>query len=358
MKQLQGKQSGFSVVELMVGSVLGLMLSLAIMLIYFAQTGMYKTANAQAQIQSAENAIANLMTPVIRSAGFTGCGSISSALSNLNGGGSAPLGNLNTTTAMVNGYNGGTGTILIAQDNPANDNTSSHWTPSLESGLTGQVQAGNDVLVVLGAVPGTIPVGITTINSGSDSFVIQGSNGMTIAAGGYGAVSDCSKTSIFQITGVSGATISHLAGAGNLDNASSSFAVNYNVGSQFIPMQQTAFFVGQGPGGQSALMRGILNAGNWTIQPLVPGVELMKVQFGTGTSGIVTKYVTADGVTDWSRVYTVRLGFIIEGEQASGGSKTSNPNQFTVLGTTVTTPVDNKIRHVFEMTISLRNAIS
>jgi type IV pilus assembly protein PilW len=119
-------------------------------------------------------------------------------------------------------------------------------------------------------------------------------------------------------------------------------------------MQQTAFFVGQGQGGQSSLMRARLVGNSWTIEPLVPGVQIMKIQYGIGSNGVANRYVSANAVTDWSQVYSLRLGFLIEGQQGSG---TLSTNQYTVLDTLITVPADNRMRHVFEMTINLRNAI-
>lgn len=347
-------QKGFSIVELMIATFIGLIVSIAIMQVYLAQSQIYKTSTSQGLTQSAENAIYNLVTPIIRSAGFTGCGTIATALSSLNPGGSPPLGTLSTTPSMIMGYSGGAGNITITQLNSNNDNSASSWSPALDSTLVGQVQKGNDVLVVLGGNPWTTPIAITTIEIGSSSFDIQ-STPSTLVTGQYGAVSDCLKTTVFQITGISGTTISHNAGSGSLQNASSTFTVNYQNGSQFLPLQQTAFFVGKGQGGQSALMKATLSGGIWTVQPLVSGINIMKVQFGIGAGGNITQYVPASSVTSWGQVYSVRIGFLIEGQP---GSSTSGITQYTVLDSQVTVPSDTRLRHVYEITVNLRNALS
>lgn len=80
-------QQGFSLVELMIATLVGLILTYSILQIYLAQTQLYKASNSQDLIQSTENAISNLLIPTIRSAGFAGCGSIITALSSLNAGG-------------------------------------------------------------------------------------------------------------------------------------------------------------------------------------------------------------------------------------------------------------------------------
>lgn len=347
-------QQGFSIVELMIATGIGFLLSLAVLQIYLGQTQIYKAANSQDLIQSTENAISNLVTPILRSAGFIGCSSVSTALSNLNPGGPNPLGSLGTTPTLLTGYSGGTASLTIT-NNPANSNTAGDWIPSLDSTLVGNVQKGSDVIVVLGSVPGNAPVSITTIDNGSSSMTLQNTTGMTITSGQYGAVSDCTKTTVFQITGVSGSTITHAAGGGTLQNITSAFPVNYLVGSQFVLLQQTAFFVGQSQGGQSALMRATYSGGAWTIQPLVPGVEIMKVQYGIGSDGTISQYVPASSVTNWAQVYAVRLGFLIAGQPGSGTNSTAT---FNVLDTQMSVPADNRLRHVFEITVHLRNAVS
>ncbi|WP_298623630.1 PilW family protein [uncultured Legionella sp.] len=346
-------QSGFSLVELMVATVIGLLLSYAVLEIYLAQSQLYKTANSQDRIQSSENAIANLIAPVIRSAGFTGCGNIVNSVSILNAGGPSPIGSINTNPTMIAGYSGGTSSITLSQSNPANSSNANQWTPTLDASLVGSVQQGNDVLVILGSAPNSIPLSIATIDSGSSSLTVQSMNGTTVVNGQFGAVSDCIKSVIFKITGIAGTTIVHDTGTGVLENSSSSFPVNFQVGSQFVQMQQTAFFVGQGQGGQSALMRARLVGNSWNVEPLIPGVSLMKIQYGIGSNGVANRYVTANAITDWSQVYSVRLGFLIEGQVGSG----MTTDQHRVLDTVVNVPADHRLRHVFEMTINLRNAI-
>lgn len=348
MKAIQG----FSVVELMVSVTIGLLLVTGMLGVYLTQMQTYRTTISQAALQNADNAIAALLIPVIRSAGFAGCATNIQVLSNLNAGGSPPLGTLQTTPAMIAGYQA---TTALTQQNAANDSNASHWSPTLDASLTGNVESGSDVLVVLGAAPGSQPVTVTTIANGSNSLVVQ--NGSGLVSGQFAAVSDCLKASIFRMTGVSGTTVTHTAGSGVLTNATAAFAVNYAPGAQLVALQQTAFFVGFDQSGQSALMQGILNGSTWTIQALVPGVDTMEVLYGTGANGIPTQYVPASAVTNWGNVYSVRIGLLVAGRESSGSTKNTNPTQFTVLGNLITVPADNRLRHVFEMTIKLRNAI-
>lgn len=346
------RQIGLSLVELMIAITIGLLMVLAILGVYLTQIQTYKTSFSQGTIQMAENAISEIIYSHLRGAGFSGCATTTSILSNLNAGGAAPLGTLNNAPTMVMGYDANTD---ITQFNAANDANTSHWSSNLDASLAGQAQAGSDILVILGAVPNSSPVSVTTINPSSVSLVVQSANGLS--AGQYGAISDCSKTALFRITGVSGTTISHATGSGALTNATDALAVNFAAGAQFLPMQQTAFFVGYGLGGQSSLMMAILNGNTWTVQPVVPGVDTMQILYGIGTNGIPSQYVTAGNVTNWAQVYSIRIAFLINGKAGSGSQNSANPTVFNVLDEVVTMPADNRLRHVFELTIKLRNAI-
>lgn len=351
MKPRQVFQGGFTLVELLVAMTIGVILLGAVIEVYVVQTKSHKTANSQAGVQNAENAIAALVTPIIRAAGFAGCSTLQQTLaSNLNPGGPAPLGAL-ASPSMLFGYEANvTGTLSIAQDNAANDSTAAHWTPSLDTSLLGQVETGSDVLVVLGAAPGSRPVAVTAVGAGGTSITVQDATGL--AAGQIAAVSDCNLATLFQITGVAGSVLSYAVGTGALTNVAATFPVNTN--NLLIPMQQTAIYVAQGQGGQSVLTIATYNAGAWTASPLVPGVETMQVQYGIGSNGVVSQYVLANAVTAATPVYSVRVAFLIEGQAGSAGA--GNPTQFTVLGITVNVPADTRLRRVYEMTIDLRNA--
>jgi type IV pilus assembly protein PilW len=344
--------AGFSLTELMIGLTLGIMLSIAVIGVYVTQVGSYKTNISQSTIQDAENTISALIIPIIRSAGFCGCASVTQAISNLNAGGPAPLGTLNTTATAVRGYDASAGTsITINQINATNDPSVTSWLPNLESSLQGKVQSVSDVLIVLGPLPGSSPIAVTSIPIGSVSMTLQNTSGLTTNQ--FAAVSDCLKATVFKITSIGGNDVSHAAGTGALANATDAFTTNYPSGSQFISITQTAFFVANDPSGESALVRATLNAdGTWTIQSLIPDVQTMQVLYGIGSNGGPAQYVPASGVANWSQVYAIRLGFLLVGQSGSG-SKT--PTKYTIFGTTITVPSDNRLRHVFEITINLRN---
>jgi type IV pilus assembly protein PilW len=361
MKNRSARPSGFTLIELMLSITIGLLIIAATIGLFAGQKQMYSSSNSLAAIQNADNAISGLVYPIVRASGFAGCGALvgspSSVVSTLNAGAPGPLGGLNTLVTYIYGYEstntGPTGSLSIATLDPPNDTSNGDWTPTLDTTLTADVQPGSDVLMVVGPVIGSMPISVTAATNGISTISTQ--NATQFSAGQIAAISDCGKTAVFGITGVSGNVLTHGVGSGTTGNSAATFVANFAPGAQVVPMQQTALFVGLGTDGHSDLMMAVYTGTGWTITPLIPGVDTMQVLYGTGSSDTVTSYVPASSVVDWTAVYSVRLGFLIEGEKGSTSGHTVAGSTFTVLGTTVTVPSDGILRHVNEVTINLRN---
>lgn len=365
MKNVLRPSAGFSLVELMIALVIGLFLVGAATTVFVAQSSISKTTVSQAQIQNAENALSALITPIIRGAGFTGCSNLGEVIANLNTGGPA-LALLSAVAtgpgpvAMITGYDAlgtaGTGAVTVSH-NAANSSNSGDWSLPLEPTLLGFAQSGSDVLVVLGAVPGFNPVAVTTASTTSaTSLALQNVN--DLVAYQYAAVTDCAKTSIFQITSVAGNSVSHTTGTGVLTNASDYLPVPYAAASQVVGLQLSALYVAHDQfGDQSNLMRATYQPqnGTWTQVKLVPGIDNLQILYGIGDGTSITNYLSANAVTDWTKVDAVRLAFLVEGEKGSAATVAA-PSSYDLLGTSVSVPTDGRLRQKVEMTVNLRNA--
>jgi len=382
-------QMGLSLVEMMVSLAIAMFLMAIALGIYSQEAGLYKTTGTQASVQSAENAISTLVAPVVRSAGFMGCSPLGfgySVNNLLTAGTSPPLGTLSTSPPAASpsgifGYDAlisGVASPLAITEDAANDTSTADWSPALDSTLAatpGLVEKGSDVLVVLGPVPGSQPVTVVGLPNAS-SLTLGSSIPASVLASfpnnQWVAMSDCNVTAIFQITTGAANPLLYSAGSGALSNSAAvstlyalfGTTVPTNVGtapySQLIPLQQTAFFVGQDNNGQSSLKRAILTPpGNtWTVSTLVPGVDNMQVLYGVSAataSSPVQQYVPASSVANWATVHSVRMGFLIDGQVGSIAMPTAGSSN-SVLGTTVTMPADTRLRHVFELTVNVRNA--
>lgn len=415
-------QAGIALTEMMIAMAIAMFVMVVAIGVYSQEANIYTTSNSQSSIQSAENAVNAIMAPAIRSAGFLGCTSLSngnSFNSQLQLGGPPPMGKLGkngaitaaTTaaalspaaawapvSASIQGYDAVPATNpLTITPNAANDASVIDWGPALDATLvTGGgpkdpngnpvgPEKGSDVVVVLGPVPGSQPVAVTTLNSGGGLVLAAGLSASTLAtfpSGQWVALSDCKQATILQVTGTApnlnfapGASI--LTNVGTINDPVTGLVNNNNLFytlptptipdfAQTIPMQQTAFFVAQDNNGQSSLWMAVLKltAGTpvWTATPLVPGVDNMQIQYGLSAPGgtVVQQYLRADqvealGPPSWSLVHSVRIGLLFSGQIGSIPLPTGTQT-FNVLDKSITLPADTRLRHVFEMTINLRNA--
>lgn len=361
---------GFTLLELMIAMALGLIVIAGILTVFAALRRVDRTALAQAAVQNADNAISAALEPAIRGAGFGGCSTLASAMAS----------DIDTTSAITNVYGTpvqgfdatgtpgtttgkGTNTLAMATDDAANDASRTDWTPNLNADLP-LPEPGSDVLVVSGEMPGTAPASVNAITDGADDFTVtdnaSANAAATLTATGLpapAALSDCGKSIVFMVTAMSGSgnalQLTHDAtGSGN-DNINAALQADFAPGAQFVPLQQSAFYVAQGAGGQSALYRATVVGGKWVGRPLVPGVENMQALYDVVTGG-THQWVPAGAVLDWKAVDAVRLGFLVEG--GVGSNRLAAQASFNVIGTTVTVPRDTRLRHVFVMNAYLRNA--
>ena len=98
-------------------------------------------------------------------------------------------------------------------DGAANDTTPGDWTPALDASFlaaaVGGVEQGSDVLVLIGAPPGASPVGMMSFGAGlikvNDSSNITNTRQMV-------ALSDCGKSSIFEINPAASNNLSYTLG--------------------------------------------------------------------------------------------------------------------------------------------------
>jgi type IV pilus assembly protein PilW len=102
-----------------------------------------------------------------------------------------------------------------------------------------------------------------------------------------------------------------------------------------------------------------VTTGAWieAAQPLVPGIETLQVLYGevtgSGTPDVPDHYVSADRVSDWSKIKSVRVAVLAQ--SASTGSGQSQTRKYAVLDAGFFSYTDNQPRVMYETTVSLRN---
>lgn len=91
-----------------------------------------------------------------------------------------------------------------------------------------------------------------------------------------------------------------------------------------------------------------------TKSVLVEGIDALQVQYGIGTAGNVTQYISADRVTNWNNVLAVRIAVLANSiEQVNPAPPPDR--QYVLLDAAPLSFADGKARQVFTTTIKLRN---
>jgi type IV pilus assembly protein PilW len=227
--------------------------------------------------------------------------------------------------------------------------SSSSWSPSLDSSIV-SATGGSDVLTLRYTVGG----GARVIQHNSTSADIKVVAQADLATDDIVMVSDCEDAAIFQITNLQNISptqtnIVHNTGTGSPGNATKDLGKKY-VNGEVVRLRARTYYVRTGADGGPSLWR-VDNGG--TPQELIPGVEQMQVLYGVDNDNDLTvdSYVTANSVTDWSSVISIKVSLLV---RSSDDNVTESPQTYTFNGTTVT-PTDYYLRHAFTTTIALRN---
>lgn len=348
----RSRAAGFGLVELMIAMALGLVVSAGVIVIFLAERQVYNTSSSQSLMQDTDNAISAIVTPVVRGAGFLGCGVINSGVFTYPTGASSRL--AFDANSAVQGFTGKPPATL--QDDASNDTKSGDWNPALDISIVnaGGAEQGSDILVLMGAAPYATPIGLPQGVVIGKPFTVNDATQLGSGAQMV-AVSNCAGSAVFQVKRVKEISDFYYSSGPN-------GSPEYQAGSQLIPLQQTMFFVGKGNGGQSGLFEGVMTipvggtaaSAQWKVSEIVPGVMAMKVMYGIGSNGVAAQYVDASEVSDWLQVTSVKLGFLVEGGIGSAPMP-KGPTTYQLFDDTLTVPADTRMRHVYYMTMNVRN---
>ena len=110
--------------------------------------------------------------------------------------------------------------------------------------------------------------------------------------------------------------------------------------------------------GVPTLVREVLVAGPAMVtEPLVEGVENMQISYGIDQSApgdnVVDIYRPASGVTDWTKIVSVRIELLVRAPTGEGGY--TDTKTYPLGDYTMAAPSDNVRRGVFTTTIQMRN---
>ncbi|MDH3379421.1 MAG: PilW family protein [Gammaproteobacteria bacterium] len=346
---------GFTLIELMVAMVLGLIALGAVGLVFVNSNKNYNTQESLARLQENARLATQILTRDLRQAGYFGCLDDTNSVHNRLDAGSSLLGNI-----PIEGYEQG-------------DTT---WHPGGSTDLITEMVAGTDGVAVRFLEPGTGgDVEEPFMPRVSAALHLQPNNGLIM--GDIVATTDCASGEIFQITGpsqtnVDNGILNHNTGSSVVPgNADQNFSKTYDDDATVMKFGAWRYFIKDDGNGPGLFRESLLNNGGTIITDafeFVPGIENLQVMYGEDTNSdfIPDTYVDADVVGNWENVISVRIGILArsiantrydtEGEYGNQFDVDTRSYDLDGDGVNEVNPPDERvIRQAFVSTIALRN---
>lgn len=355
---MRSKQSGLTIVELMVGLMLSLLLVAGVLQVYLGSQTTYKVTEGLSRLQENTRTSAELLAKEIRMAGYIPCSQPQSATSIVN--------NNEWWTALfeqpIRGYEGESGTTSF----PA-ELTDSGAIP------------GSDAIVILRA--GARVAGVEFYDQANEQFVLQ----RDVPTGWFPAGSlmvacDSTEARLFQSASNTNNRVSVVDSSIPISpNNNGSIAHTFGTDSQIANYSAVTYFVSEASSGDGfSLYRRYLNVvggGNSVMsdaEELAEGIENMQLLYGYDGDGdgSAERYLKADdtmlsgaNIDNWQNIASVKIGLLYASENGlRDGVVDVNPYVVantrigpSSSGTTVTHAEDLRKRYVASMTVSLRN---
>jgi type IV pilus assembly protein PilW len=349
-------------VELLIATALGLLLTLGVTQIYLSGNETYRQTQGLAHAQESTRFVSAVLSPDLRTAGSFGCIAemgmpLDQVVDNrLNGGLIVPL-----TQALQGWEYTGTGpgdsiTLAGALATPGAGNWASGTAgANLPAELVGSVVTNSDVIIVNAMTPIGVPVNAANPQNGN-SINLAGNSGIEVNRIILATLGDCSEGELFQKSNNANSSSITMAG-GNVTpgNNGNNFNLAYEPQSRAYEFTSMAYYIGQGTNGEPALFRRLMTP----LQPpqeLVSGVETLQILYGENSVGTnaADAYLPADEVTDWENIVSVR--FSVMTRSPDEVLENENNRSFDMLGSEVTQANggDRRVRLISVGTTALR----
>jgi type IV pilus assembly protein PilW len=401
LQQQPRQQSGVTLIEMMVAMAIGLVLTTIMASIYLSSKTATRRQDQLTTIQQGVRTAFEYIGFDVRAAGHLGCFSRRGITSGEGFTGATSPGLADNFAIGLEGYeyaNATADVYTLGSNAPDNVTEVTSWRNStgattatlpigaVAGGTSVGLTPGSDLLIVRNTIGE--PIRLTAIaTTGSSALNVNASstgtcpdgtaNASGFCAGSYGLIASCTAAQMFQVASATASTLNispALAGSTN-------FAAN---ATEVLRAQTVIYYVKKSGSGQvSSLYRRVFDgvqadpsgtAAAGFEQELLEGVENMQLRYavdtgnasGTDTDpdGVINgEYVTADAVTDWSRVIAVRVGLLLRATTALDGdlaNDASLPTSKPVNGVTVTLPTTGAKfdRRVYTTTVAIRNRVA
>ncbi|MFL7995399.1 PilW family protein [Xanthomonas vasicola] len=324
----RSRMRGVTLIELMIALVLGLLVVGAAIGIFLANRRTYSATEGLGRVQENVRTAFELMARDVREASGNPCVNTVPVANVLKTKASNWYTNIDTWNAGITGVEG-----AFPSGSPANGTA------------TGARVAGTDALQILGS--GYEVATISSDNTSAATFTLN----MTAAAAGINVgdvavACNARQSAIFQVSAVSGSTITHAVSGVSPGNCSTGLAMPVCGGSQFAfvapgsvvaNLHAARWFIGNNASGTRSLYQSqMVYSGGALAQrndEVLEGVNDMQLQYLVKDAA---SYVDATAVSDWSSVVAVSV-------------------RLEMLDTTRVGPAGEPIRRTLSHVIALRN---
>ena len=341
------KQSGLSLIELMIALLLGSILTVALVQIFTSNSQSFRSNQSMARSAESGRIAVDILARAIRNAGFFGCYPITSLTNNLDS-------TDGEYSALLHGYS----TFGVSADNAERP--------------AGAV-AGTGFFNVTGVRrPGDIVRLDADMTNGSS---IQLNTDGSLSEGDVVFISNCEVGDLFEIsslnvsgsnvtitadgtTGSNGRPGNDLSGNAPAGCGSQCLSATYRRGTELFQAYSEGYFIGNAAGGGLSLF--MRQQDGSTIE-LVNGVEDMEIRFGEGTAANgVQNWLAAGAVSDWNSVIAVEVSLLVASEDNNVRDSAQTycfPGWEDCVADTSkrTTAADRRLYRVYNFTSALRN---
>lgn len=308
-------QRGFTLVELMIALVLGLVVIGGVISVFLSNQQSYRTNQSLGEIQDNSRTAFEFLARDIRDAGLTGCG------------------NLGRVANVLNNSPAGGGTAWWADwSNAVHGYDDAQADPAVPTGAaTTNRVANTDSIQVLGAGDSTYTVDAP--NSTTAQFKLNDPSA-DLADGDIVIVCDPTQATILQVTNYqsTNVTVVHNTGVGTPGNCSKGLGFPtvcstlgtpyiYANNAQLAKLSAADWYIGNNSAGGRSLYRATIsnNAGVPTsvYQEMVRNVTNMQITYLVRGAA---SFVPATGVTDWSTVTAVQVQLLFQSTNQRAGT--------------------------------------
>lgn len=308
-------QMGFTLVELMVALVLGLVVIGGVISVFLSNQQSYRTNQALGEIQDNSRTAFEFLARDIRSAGLTGCGNLGRVANVLNNSGTDWWANWGNA---VRGYD------------------STQVDPAVAIGTApGDRVAGTDSIQLMGA--GNSDLSVVTHNENAANFKVS-AQGSEIPDGAIVIVCDPTQATILQVNKGNSTNVTVEYNTGNAVNpgncskglgypttcTTNGNAYTYGANSMIATLSTVDWYIGVNPVGGSSLYRLVPDTTGATkgkADEMVRNVTGMQLQYlvnGNGAGG--TQFVDAQNVANWDNVTAVRVALTMQSTNQRAGT--------------------------------------